>query len=57
MEEFWGRNGREFWKVEVMGSGLGLGELRGGCRVDLVVEWGAEMVVVWVNSGRKLEVV
>ena len=39
-----------------MGSGLDLGELRGGCRVDLVVEWVAVMVVVWVDLGRKLEV-
>ena len=57
MEEFWGRNGREFWKVEVMGFVLGFEELRGGCRTDLGAEWRAVMVVVWVNLGRKLEVV
>ena len=37
-----------------MGSGLDLGELRGGCRVDLGVEWRAMMVVVWVDLGMEL---
>ena len=57
MEGFCERNGREFWKVEVMGSVLGFEELRGGFRGILVVEWVAVMVVVWVDLGRKLEVV
>ena len=54
MEEFWRWNGREFWKVEVMGSVLDFEELRGGCRVDLGAEWRAVMVVVWVDLGTKI---
>ena len=57
MEGFCERIRREFWKEEVMGSVLGLGELSGGCRVDLGAEWVAVMVMVWVDLGRKLEVV
>ena len=32
-----------------------MGELGGGCGVDLGAEWVAVMVVVWVDLGRKLE--
>ena len=40
-----------------MDSGLGFGRMEGGFRVDLVAGWVAIMVVVWVDLGRKLEVV
>ena len=49
------RRGGNSRRMGVMGSAGEIGELGGGCRVDLGAEWRAVMVVVWVDLGRKLE--
>ena len=54
MEGFWGLKGREFWKVEVLGSAEEMGELGGGFRVASGVEWRAVKLVVWVRLGAEL---
>ena len=54
LEEFWGRNRREFWKVEVMGSVLGFEELRGGLGLEVAAEWRAVTVADWADLGTKI---
>ena len=41
----------------MLGSVLVQVELRGGFKGILVVEWGAEVLVLWVDLGTKMEVV